>query len=80
MGGADAGGGLDGQSLPMLGDFYRWAGGRCHCNLPQENIHTWRRTKKRNIKLAAVVKSSPGLVCDEWKEYTAMNKEACHWL
>lgn len=33
-GGADAGGRLDGQALPLLGDFHRGAGGCCHCNLP----------------------------------------------
>lgn len=40
MGGADACGCLDGQTLSLLGDFHCWAGGRRHCNLPQEHIHT----------------------------------------
>ena len=40
MGGADAGGGLNGQTLSLLGDFHCWAGGRRHCDLPQEHIHT----------------------------------------
>lgn len=40
VGRTDTGGGLDGQTLSLLGDFHCWAGGRYHCNLPQENIHT----------------------------------------
>lgn len=40
IGGADAGGCLDGQSLFLLGDFHCRAGRRCHCNLPQEHVDT----------------------------------------
>lgn len=40
IGGADAGGRLDGQTLPLLGDFHCRLGGRSHRNLPQEHIHT----------------------------------------
>lgn len=40
MGGADAGGCLDGQAVSLLSDLHRWAGSRCHRNLPQEHIHT----------------------------------------
>jgi len=39
VGGADAGGRLDGQTLVLLGDLHRRAGGRSHCDLPQEHIH-----------------------------------------
>lgn len=39
-GGSDAGGRLDGEALALLADFHRGAGGRCHCNLPQQNVHT----------------------------------------
>lgn len=40
VGGADAGGRLDGQALSLLGDLHRRAGGGRHRNLPQEHIHT----------------------------------------
>lgn len=40
MGGADAGGRLDGQALPLLRDLHRRAGRGRHGNLTQEHIHT----------------------------------------
>lgn len=39
-GGSDAGVRPDGQAFALLADFHWGAGGRCHCNLPQQNIHT----------------------------------------
>ena len=42
VGGADAGGGLDGQGRLLLTDLHRGPGGCCHRYLPQEHIHTWR--------------------------------------
>lgn len=39
MGGANAGGSLDGERLFSLGDFHCRTGGRRHCNLSQEHIH-----------------------------------------
>lgn len=49
MGGADAGGCFDGQTLILLGDFHCRAGGCCRCNLPQEHIHTCSHTNRTNI-------------------------------
>lgn len=74
MGGADAGGRLDGQALVLLGDFHRWAGGRSHCDLPQEHIHTCSHTNRADIKLAAEVTASPVLVFDEWNVYKEQNQ------
>lgn len=46
-GGSDAGGRLDGQALSLLTDFHRGARSRCHCNLPQQNVHTcWAQKHK----------------------------------
>lgn len=50
MGGTDAGGRLDGQTLVLLGDFHGRAGGRSHCNLPQEHIHTCSQTNTIKVK------------------------------
>lgn len=47
MGGADAGGCLDWQTLSLLGDFHRRTGGSCHCYLSQEHIHTWPHTEMK---------------------------------
>ncbi len=45
VGSADARRCLDGQTLSLLSDFHCRAGGRCHRNLPQENIHTCSHKK-----------------------------------
>lgn len=37
---ANAGGGLDGQVVSLLGDFDYRAGGGRHGDLPEENVHT----------------------------------------
>lgn len=41
VGGADAGGCLDGQVVSLLADFHYGAGGRCHGHLPEENVDSW---------------------------------------
>ena len=38
VGGADAGGGLDGQVVSLLADLHHWAGGGRHCDLPEEKV------------------------------------------
>lgn len=41
MGGAYAGGGLDGETLSLLGDLYCRPGGCSHGYLPDKHVHTW---------------------------------------
>lgn len=68
-GGADTGGRLDGQALSLLGDFNRRAGGCCHCNLPQENVHTCSHT----TNVTDVIKGE-----DQWFECLKPKEPVSH--
>lgn len=53
VGGANAGGRLDGERLFLLGDFHGRTGGCRHGYLPQEHVNAWWSTNRTNVRLAA---------------------------
>lgn len=71
-GGADTGGRLDGQALSLLGDFHRGAGSCCHCNLPQENVHTCSHTTN-TMNVTDVIKGE-----EQWSECLKPKEPVSH--